>query len=283
MIPISDSLVHKISVSNTENYEENEKLLSLLSSEISEYSKKENDIGGGNVLYIIYDNLDTDEDIELIAFTGTAWESDFFVFDRIDNQWFMIHKGTNNLANGQDTHYGVSPTKNIPLVWMKYHDGGGTGLKINRYFFYKLLGNNFKKVLELAGKHSLSSGSMLYLNLDLNTEFYTYSSGKIEAIITSKFYIPYRKYRGAKLEYITLYETNMAISFEWNKEKEAYFPVFSKDSNLSKKQQKFLLLQEENQNLFYQLFKAKVQETRKKLSKEKIKILDEWIEIVKKK
>lgn len=281
-IPISDSLMYRMSVSEGENYEENEKLLSLLSKEISNYSKKENDIGGGaNVLYVLYANLDRDEDIELIAFTGVAWKSDYFVFDRIDDKWFLIHKGINNLANGQGWHYGVSPIKDTPLIWIKYYDGGGTGLHVDRYFFYKLIGNDFKKVLMLAGRHSLSEG-LLYLDFDLNTKFYTHSSGGIDAIIDSKFYLRYYEEGDNEVKYMTLFERDITISFEWNESKEEYFPVFSEENNLSKEQQEFLLLQKENQNLFYQLFKSEIEEVRRDLSKEDIKILDKWIEYVEK-
>ncbi len=85
-----------------------------------------------------------------------------------------------------------------------------------------------------------------------------------------------------ELKYITLFERDITISFEWNEEKEEYQPVFSKDNNLSTEQQEFLLLQKENQELFYQLFKSEIEEVRKKLPVKETKILDEWIEYVKK-
>ena len=282
-IPISDSLINKIIVLKFEDYAENldehEKLTQQLSKEIiSHTSQKKDSVFGA--LVVLYDNFDADEDNELIIFMGYVWESEIFAFDKIDNQWFLIYREDITLGNSLDLEYGISPMKDTPLIRVKHRAGSGTGMYIDAYFFYRFTKNGLKKVLEVAGRHEVSSGSMLYLNFNLNNKFYTHSSGGIDAIIQSEFYLPYYDKEAKEEKYIVLFKRDITISFEWNKEKEEYQPIFPKENNLSKEQQEFLLLQKENQNLFYQLFKSEIEETRKKLSKEDIKILDEWIKYV---
>ena len=279
-ILISDSLIHKMSMLKFEDYEENldehEKLTQQLSKEIISHTSQNKDSVFG-ALVVLYDNFDADEDNELIIFMGYVWESEIFAFDKVDNQWFLIYREDITLGNSLDLEYGISNIQNLPLIRVKHRAGGGTGMYIDEHFFYRFTKNGFKKVLTLAGRHSLSEG-LLYLNFDLNTKFYTHSSGGIDAIIDSKFQIR----SSYKMKYIPLFERYITISFEWNEEKEEYQPIFLKENNLSAEQQEFLLLQKENEELFYKLFKSEIEETRKKLSKEDIKILDEWIEYVEK-
>lgn len=279
-IPISDSLINKIVILKFEDYaknhEEHEKLTQQLSKEIISYANQKKDSVFG-ALVTLYSNFDTDEDNELIILMEYVWDSEIFAFDKIDNQWFLIYREDITLGNSLDLEYGISNIQNLPLIRVKHRAGGGTGMYIDEYFFYRFTKNGFKKVLELAGTNFLGEG-ILYLNFDLKTKFYTHSFGGIDAIIDSKFQIR----SSHKMKYIPLFEKTITISFEWNKENEEYQPVFSKENKLSTEQQEFLLLQKENQNLFYQLFKSEIEERRKTLSKEEIEILDEWIGYVEK-
>ncbi len=195
-IPISDSLIYKMSVLKfkdyAENLDEHEKLTQQLSKEIiSHTSQKKDSVFGA--LVVLYDNFDADEDNELIIFMGYVWESEIFAFNKIDNQWFLIYREDITLGNSLDLEYGISNIQNLPLIRVKHRAGSGTGMYIDAYLFYRFTKNGFKKVLTLAGRHEVSSGSMLYLNFDLDTKFYTYSFGGIEAFLKSKFYLPYEE------------------------------------------------------------------------------------------
>ncbi len=284
-IPISDSLIYKMSVLKVEDYVENldehEKLTQQLSKEIiSHTSQKKDSVFGA--LVVLYDNFDADADNELIIFMGYVWESEVFAFDKIDNQWFLIYREDITLGNSLDLDYGISPVKDTPLIRVKHRAGGGTGMYMDEYFFYRFTKNGFKKVLTLGGKHWVSSGSILYLNFNLNTQFYTYSFGGIEIFMESKYYLPHYDNNNNPFKEVILFEEDLTFNFEWNERKEEYQITPSKDSSLSIEQKKFLISQQENQNLFYQLFKAEIKETRKTLSKEETEILDKWIEYVEK-
>ncbi|WP_291725998.1 hypothetical protein [Bernardetia sp.] len=279
-IPISDSLIHKISVLKFEEYaenvEEHEQITQQLSKEIVGYTNQKKDSVFG-ALVVLYDNFDADKDNELIIFMGYVWESEILTFDKINNQWFLIYREDITLGNSLDLDYGINIIQDTPLIRVKHRHGSGTGMYVDEYLFYRFTQSGFKKVLTLGGKHWVSSGSILYLNFDLHTQFYTHSSGEIDAIIESKFYLPYKS-ETRELSSIILFEKTVKISFEWNKEKEEYQPVFSKENNLSEQQQEFLLLQKENQKLFYQLFKLEIEKVRKTLSGKKLDVLNEWIE-----
>lgn len=158
-IPISDSLIYKMSVSNSKNNVENEIIITNLSEEFSSYDKSLAEyIEGNNTLSVFCSNFDSDLDIELIAFIGYAAESQLLVFDKINNQWFLSYKEKINLDSNQSLLYGICPTPNSSLLWVKYYNGHGTGAYTDTYFFYRFTKNGFKKVLVLTGENWVDSG-----------------------------------------------------------------------------------------------------------------------------
>ena len=279
-IPISDSLVQRISFSQMENYDDNYEIMLQLSKEVIKYTNNERDSIFGTIS-VFYANLDTDEDIELIAFFGRIVESNFLVFDKVDNQWFLIYREKIGLDTNREVFYGVSPTDTTPLVWVKYHDGHGSGVYSDRYFFYKFTLKGFKKVLSLAGENWLVPlASYTSFSIDSETDFEAYPDGNFEALVKAKYYLPYDFDNKGDSKKLILLNRALRVWFKWDSEKQEYYPTFREYYHLNDKQQEFLLLQKEDEELFIDLFRIELYEMRKDLSERELEVLDKWIDYV---
>ncbi|WP_375558590.1 hypothetical protein ACE193_12585 [Bernardetia sp. OM2101] len=276
-IPISDSLIRKISFSQMENYDENYEIMLQLSKEVITYTNNKKDSIFGNIS-VFYANFDEDEDIELIAFFGRIVESNFLVFDKIDNQWFLIYREEIGLDTNRELFYGISPTENTPLVWVKYHDGHGSGVYSDRYFFYKFTQKGFKKVLSLAGENwVVPLASYTSFSLDLETTFECYPDGDFIAHVGGKYYLPYDFDKKGNSTKLILFRRWIQVIFKWDEEKQEYFPSFRDYNKLSEEQKEFILLKKEDAELFIDLFRIELYEMRKDLSERELEVLDEWI------
>ena len=185
-ILISDSLIHKIIFSKMENYNENYQIMLQLSKEVIAHTKNQKDSIFGDIS-VFYANLDIDEDIELIGFFGRVSNSNFLAFDKIDNQWYLIYRERIDLDSNRELFYGISPTEKNPLIWIKYHNGHGSGEYSDKYLFYRFTKEGLKKVLVLAGKKwKFAPIKATYLNLDMQNFFEPYPDGNFRNTCKSK-------------------------------------------------------------------------------------------------